>query len=240
MKVFLHILLAAVLLSSCQRFEAKVTGMTTSAEVASGKTDAGLSQSAPVTSDISIPITKLPQAEYLEWIRNHENGLFREEEIDDLTFSVFYKPVEYVVLHELMSSEISIDSFQNYYARYEGLQYFTLSIRSRHDEDILRHNLSNERQYYERIDYCSFRMQTDLQLVDGKDTLACRIFHYERTYQVAPYTNFVLAFEDKSSPSGSSEKDKTLIFHDQAFGKGIVKLKLKAKDLNKVPKLLIK
>lgn len=177
----------------------------------------------------------LPRDAYIQWIKDPDNGLSTHEQTGGLKFALFYKPLDYVVLQEMTSSAVGIDSFPALRRDYEGMQYFTLTISSADDADILKHGISNERSYYDRIDYCSFRMQSDIQLVDGTDTLACRIFHYERNFQVAPYTHFSLAFEDINKTGNVS--DKTLVFHDQAFGKGIVKLKIKANDLKKIPNL---
>lgn len=234
MKITLSFLFCVTLISSCQRYEARLQPAVASVE----RPESPGEEERPgaVTSFARESMIK---EEYLEWVRDPENGLYREEEIDGLTFSVFYKPLDYVILQELASSGVAIDSFASYKKQYEGLQYFTLTIKSSQDADLLKHAITSERNYYQRIDYCSFRMQNDLQLVQGSDTLACKLFHYERTYQVAPYTNFILAFEDNSTPNTSLVHDKTLVFHDQAFGRGIVKLKLKANDLNKVPKLVI-
>jgi hypothetical protein len=184
----------------------------------------------------SLPSLSLSKDDYISWIKDVNNGLYQREKIDELEFSVLYKPLPYVVLQELISSEAPLDSFNAYRQLYEGFQYFTFTIRSLESPDILKHGLTDAQEYTGRVDYFSFRMQPDLQLVDGTDTLACRIFHYERTYQVAPYTHFLIAFEN----SDNSNSDKTLVYHDQVFGKGIVKLKIKASALNKIPNLLLK
>lgn len=236
MRKTLAFLFSVLLLSSCHRNGANPEG---NAVLVSDYD--GLSSTAPPnTASVDINRTSLSKDEYIAWIRDTDNGLHQTEKIDDLTFSVFYKPLDYVVLQELASARTSIDSFQTFTEQYEGLQYFTLSIKSDRSQDILKHNIRNDQDYYNRIDYFSFRMQSDIQLIEGNDTLACRIFHYERTYQVAPYTNFVLAFEDtRYAGSFPARHDKTLVLHDQAFGKGIVKVKLKAKDINKIPQLVI-
>jgi hypothetical protein len=228
MKETLTFLLVAFVFACCHKTEHKTSAPEASAQFVrtSDQTESS-SQSAELS---------LTQHDYISWIKDVDNGLYHSEKIDGLEFSVLYKPLSYVVLQELISSEAPLDSFDTYRNLYEGFQYFTFTIRSLESADILKHDLTDAQEYAGRVDYFSFRMQPDLQLVDGTDTLACRIFHYERTYHVAPYTHFLIAFEN----SGNSNRDKTLVYHDQVFGKGIVKLKIKASALKKIPNLLLK
>lgn len=167
--------------------------------------------------------------ELVAYVNNAENGYLREKEIDNIKFSALYKPLDYIVACENMKSHAAA-------LQVEDLQYVDFRITVEDFEmEFLKYDLDSPRQYSERVDYCAFKMQKDLKLIDGKDTLPCLLFNFERAYDVVPYGHFQAAF-----PASHSQvlSNKTLLFQDRLFGKGLVKLTFKPNDLIKVPKLV--
>ena len=117
------------------------------------------------------------------------------------------------------------------------LQYFTLRIKSNRTDNLLKFDGAADGG--EKLDYFAFNMQNDLSLVAGKDTLACVLHHFERTYNIAPYCDFLIAFE-LPVKNNSQVEDKIFIFEDKLFKLGTIKLKIKKEDLHKVPTLIYK
>ena len=76
-------------------------------------------------------------------------------------------------------------------------------------------------------------MQKDISLLDGKDTVPCDLYHFERAYDVSPSATILLGF----TASKKTKNDKTLIIYDRTFNKGTVKFLFKASELNNKPKL---
>lgn len=162
------------------------------------------------------------------YVNATENGYMREKQIDNIRFSALYKPLDYIVACENMKDHPAA-------VQVEDLQYFDFRIAVQDfNMEFLKYDLASPQQYYQRVDYCAFKMQSDLKLVDGKDTLPCLLFNFERAYDVVPFGHFQAAFAASHSDLLSS---KTLIYHDRLFGKGLVKLTFKPGDLIKVPKL---
>jgi hypothetical protein len=176
---------------------------------------------------------KLSPAEYMAWVQNKENGLKVEKTIGEFTYSAQYKPLAYVALLELKSDTVSEAVLKQKMEEFSGLQYFTLQISADSQQELLKKNLTETNDYYGRIQYFSFDMQRDLKLIEGKDTLNCELFHFERVYGLAPYARFVLGF-----PKTNDQHDKTLFLDEKVFGSGKVYLTIQAKNNNQLPAVI--
>lgn len=177
----------------------------------------------------------LEPVEYVKWIENPENGLKVEKPIGDYQFTLLYKPLEYIVLKEAKQLEIKKSELKKGVEEISDFDYFTFQIGTvKNVEDVLKFGVNTNEEFQKRVDYFSFRMQNDLKLVDGKDTLQCSLFHFERTFGIAPYCTFVLGFEK----GGKELKNKTLIYNDEILGLGPVKLMIQAENLNNIPQLI--
>jgi hypothetical protein len=174
-------------------------------------------------------------AEYISWVRNPENGLLRKKTIDELSFSAQYKPCSYIACLESAKADISDTILRRKLSELEGMEYIDLKIELEGGQgELLKHDLHSAKQYDERITYFSFGMQKDIFLVAGADTIPCGLYHFERAYDVTPYSVFLLGFATRP---GSMKTDRTLVFHDNTFHKGIIKLNFSASDLSNIPKL---
>jgi hypothetical protein len=179
--------------------------------------------------------SELTPTEYVSWMRNPVNGLWKSKTIEDLEFSAQYKPYEYIACLEEKKSEMKDSIVKRKLSELEGMDYLDLRITIKEGQgELLKHKLSSVAEYNNRINYFSFKMQKDISLVVGKDTIPCSLFHFERAYDVAPYSQFVLGFSQNKKRELS---DMTLVIQDQIFHKGIIKLSFSESDLLKIPKL---
>jgi hypothetical protein len=173
---------------------------------------------------------KLVPAEFMAWVTNKENGLKVEKTIGEFTYTAQYKPLPYVALLDLQKENVSSTELNKKMEEYSGLQYFTLQISTESQQELLKKDLTETNEYYSRIQYFSFDMQKDLKLIDGKDTLNCELFHFERVFGLAPYARFVLGF-----PKTEHKEDKTLFLDEKIFGSGKIYLTIQAKNNNQLP-----
>lgn len=178
--------------------------------------------------------------EYMRWVEDKENGLKVEKKIGEMTYMAQYKPYDYLSVLELKNETIDDKRLKEKIKNYEGMQYFTFRITAEdQQQELLRKNIASDQEYYSRIEYFSFNMQKDFKLIDGKDTLDCELYHYERVYGLAPYATFVLGFpltkdEEKNN---RSHRDKTIGYTDHVFGSGNIYMTIKGEDLSRVPEL---
>lgn len=175
-------------------------------------------------------------AEYIQWVENSDHGLKVKKSIGSIDFILQYKPIDYVIVKQAGNGKADKNFMDNEKKQMEDMQYYTFSIAVTDVQaDILKYKLGKPEEFEERINYYSSQMQNDLLLIDGKDTLKCLLFHYERNYGLAPFSNFLLAFENIKTAERNC--DKTLIYDDAMLGSGQVKLTIKAEDIISIPNL---
>ena len=118
------------------------------------------------------------------------------------------------------------------------MQYYTMQYALvKSGEDILKTQLDNASDYYARTNYFSFNLQQDIYLVDGTDTMDCKLFNYVNAYGLSPKADFVMAF-DKSKHK--TQEDKIIVLQDKVYGGGIIKLKIEKESIQQIPELIQK
>ena len=179
-----------------------------------------------------------------EELEKAKENLSSEKKIDKFTFSAIYKPWDYIIAIE-NKGIISKAELEKKREEIFDLQYYTFKIKYNDDNvELLMAGLSSKDQYYGRIQYFSFEMQNDIKLIDGKDTLDCALFHFERTYGLASEATFSLGFpltkEEEAEKRDNPEimnKAKTLIYDDKALGIGRVYVTIEERKLNNIPEI---
>jgi hypothetical protein len=179
--------------------------------------------------------TEYSPLDYVTWVKSVDHGLYKEKTIDDLSFSAQFKPYEYIACLEERTPQMKESVLKKKKSELEDMVYIDLKIGIKNGEgELLKQDLTCAKEYSDRINYFSFQMQKDIYLVSNKDTIPCSLFHFERAYDVAPYSVFLLGF---SKTNKTEKSDMTLVFHDNTFHKGIIKISFIADDLVKIPKL---
>ena len=173
---------------------------------------------------------------YVDFITNPDNGLTVTKEIGNFLFSVIYKPLDFVAMINLEKDSVKYMNVNKERSEIAGMQYFTLKLEARDfNDELLKFNLNSDRQYEDRVNYFAFRMQQDIQLIEGKDTLNCELFHFERNYGAAPYASFILGFEN----TGDTNRiyDKTISLNEKVFGTGKVNITISKESIANIPQL---
>jgi hypothetical protein len=204
-----------------------------------GSTDEKQAASLMETITGSAPST-LPVNDYMNWVEDKNNGLLIEKNIGAITFSALYKPYSYLAVLELRKDSINEKKLKEKEKEYEGLQYFTFKIAANdQQQELLRVNAGSESDYYSRLEYFSFEMQHDFKLIEGRDTLDCALYHFERVYGLAPYATVVLGFPFAKGGQQKTYQNKTISYTDKIFGAGKVNMTFKGEKLNKIPELKV-
>ncbi len=171
--------------------------------------------------------------EYIRMFDEAGKGLMEEKTLGDLSFALHYKTPAYMALKENFESAASTAKLKELIHNYDGYEYYTLRIKVNQQagKDILTYNSGGAADYEERVKYFAFDMQHDLRLIAGTDTLPCSLFHFERNYGITDYANFLISFPQVKDP----KQDRTFIYEDKKLGAGMVKLSIKAEDINNLP-----
>lgn len=177
---------------------------------------------------------ELQPSDYVEWVNNPENGLRQTRSIDPLQVMALYKPLPYLVAQELRTNEMTAQAYDARATELEGMQYYTLQVAIKgRDADVTNYNVLDNQAQQERLAYLSFGMQQDIQLIQGSDTLPCKLFHFERSYDLAPHRTFVLAFD---RPEGSdATAERTLVVELAPFNTGPLKFHYSNETLSSLP-----
>lgn len=179
---------------------------------------------------------QLHPADYVKWVENEDNGLRKSKTMGDYTLTLQYKPIDYVVLLEEKTEDISSGVLKDRARQLDQMQYYNFRLQS----GIPGANVSDiamiDNDHATVVNYLTFGIQENIYLVDGNDTLSCKLFQYERTYDLAPYIDFVLAFDLPSNPTQVS--DKIFVLEDTQLGIGIVRFQIDKGSLSAIPQLI--
>lgn len=175
-------------------------------------------------------------SDYVQWVINPENDLRKIKKVADIKIDVQYKPIPFIITNELRTNTINKKVYKKRVEELEGAQYFTIkvSVDPEVATDITQYKVSNVEEHQNRLYYLSYQLQNDIKLIEGKDTLAPQLFHFERAYDLAPHRTFVMAFETKKK---NVNQDKVFLIDSPALETGPIKIKFKAEDLNNLPTL---
>lgn len=175
--------------------------------------------------------SQLDYKAYVQWVESDKSHLSAVKDLDDFEYTLIYKPLDYMVAKEYLNGAITKEQIDSRRKEYGKMQYYTLKIKAKSSNELLGANAGSEQEYYGRLEYFMSAMSSDLQLIDGKDTLPCLLYHYERNYGLAPYSSFVLGFDQGKTPA----EDKVMVYDDHVLGSGKVMIKIKAEDIKQVP-----
>lgn len=179
---------------------------------------------------------ELDRSELLHWVESEENLLTRKHKEKDIDYIATYCPVSYMIAKEFKANNIEESTFKQRSKDLEGFEYFKLRIqRNNSKEEVLLYNISNQQEYTDRIDYLSYGFEENVILVRNnfQDTLFPALFHFERTYGIVPYIDFVFSFKKDTA---CKDQRMQLVINDNVFGKGIFSYDFNRADLNNAPK----
>ncbi len=159
----------------------------------------------------------------------------KQKNIGDFEYTVKELSPDVMALQELKGVTNNASAYEEAKSHYTELLYFKLNVQNpKATGELLKYNLESSGQYTERIKYCSFEINRDIYITNGKDTVPCALHEFERTFNIQSGLNFMLGF-----PKISSAKGLTLVYHDQLFKQGLIKFSY-ANDSEKLPYLKIK
>jgi len=183
----------------------------------------------------------------MKYVKNEENGLKQIKEITGVEFALQYEPINFKLLKKVKNKSLSSEQYNNEINEMIGSQYFILRIKlTDSGEDLLKYEVANAEEYSERVQYFSFGIQNDFYLLEGADSLKCKLFHFERSYGISGNCTLLLGFDSNDELIKQKEsfkekviKDKILVYNDKVFGLGPIKYSIKKEDINNIPELII-
>ena len=179
--------------------------------------------------------TKLSPTDYFNEFNSFQSASYIESNHNGVTYKLQYRPVEFQALNALKGTgNVNADAIQTQIDSFADRQLYCLRIQvDSADEDILRHNLSDEGEYYHRLELLNNKFGVMTWGLSGQDTVHTGFHHFERTYKIRPFVQVLFSLNDKDG----NMPDK-LVFEDYIFNHGepIVFQNIRAYN-NRLPKL---
>lgn len=177
---------------------------------------------------------ELQPSDYVAWVDDPDHGFRQTRTIAPLEITALYKPVPYLIAMEERTNDLDPMLYDQRAEELQGLQYYTLKVAiNDHSADVTNYQVANNQAQQERLAYLSFGMQQDIQLIQGSDTLPCKLFHFERSYDLAPHRTFVLAFDQPEELDATTER--TLVVELAPFNTGPIKFNYSNTTLSSLP-----
>jgi len=147
---------------------------------------------------------KLESKEFIEWVRDYENGLHVRKTVSDFTLDLQYQPAAYLALVNSDSSFLQDQKIDRYIlkVRPEGV-----------NEDIIQYKAQSSDDIQKRIYYFSYLFQNDIYLLEGGRKIPCVLLHFEPS-DLSNDRTFVLGFE---KVEGGSSGGESLFVVDSPF-----------------------
>ena len=171
--------------------------------------------------------------EMMTYLKNPDNGYFQEKTINNVYYSLLYKPTDLMVQQELGNSDtLDVSKLRAHYNKY---MYFVLSM-SRNGQELLNSSTGSRAEFGAMVNQLAFDMDKKVHLyTQQKDTLMLLDYIYPRTYGMTPNTTMLFVFpKDKKY----LEKDElSFTIEDLGFYTGEVKFKVPINNIVSEPKL---
>jgi hypothetical protein len=171
--------------------------------------------------------------DYVHYVENENNALMNKKEIQGLNFQLQYCTTEYLLLKEYKTDHIAEKVIEERKKQNDSLVFFKLRISAKGESDVMNYNIHATDDYYARVQYLSYGFEENIALLNGNDTIFPAVFHFERTYGVAPFADFIMAFNTYIKEDDQFQ----VLIDDKAFDTGILKFTYNNKDIHSIPKL---
>ncbi len=186
---------------------------------------------------INFKTQSLTPLEYVKWVKSSESGLVKVKTINDLKFSMYHLPTAYMICNDAKDEKLTQQKVVSLALQYQDYEYYMLRIEApQFNQEFVKYQVSSPTEYEKRIEYYAFSMQHDIVLETENMTIPCEIFHFERIYNIAPYSTFLLGFPKELM---EDTKERTLVFNEKVFNKGIVKFRWLSTELDNIPQIAI-
>ena len=179
-----------------------------------------------------VPQKKLKPSEFVKWVKS--SHLKKTKSIQEIEYSLNYLPTEYLVFNELKTNKVSSTQLESVSESYNDMEYYELRLRVPTGLEVAKYKLGSS-SYEDRIKYLSFELQNDIKaVIETSEEVKCVLSHFERTYNVSPYTTILLGFPKDNL---AEAKERTIVLEDKIFGNGIIKFHWTKEQINNIPKV---
>ncbi len=178
---------------------------------------------------------ELNPIDYYNWFKSKDN-LVVSEQTDDFKFTIELKSPEFMaLLSSQVNNQIDEELYKKNLQNYEGQSIFFVKISARDSStEMLKYKISDDKDYYHRIEYLSTTIKNDFLLVNNSDSLNCSMHIYERNYALTPFEQVILVFDNKLQNNSID-----LIYNGELNNNIPINFKFTRSNIKSIPKLNI-
>lgn len=151
-----------------------------------------------------------------------DNSAIQTKTFGDLTVAIKYCSPYELAQKQMDDSEGDTDySYSELVDEYAKSSDFVLRIENNNGGPIMKSLGNDASKYQELVQYFSFGIQNDLELIAGKDTLDCAFIHFERNYDLAPFAYIKFGFNtDRLFTQANDLEEWSVRFNAERLGVG--------------------
>ena len=175
-------------------------------------------------------------SEYIAFTQDENNGLIKKQKIGGFIFTAQLLPKTLIALGEQQNALNNFDyeKYTNDMSNQDGV----VQIKIKMESDVsnipfLKRNSSSQKEYQNRINHLNQKINNDLKLYHGQDTLSCKYTVYERMYNMTNYNTILSVFENIEP----AQKDLKLEINGRFLNLGLLNFTFSGNDIKRIPRL---
>lgn len=180
-------------------------------------------------------------AEYSKWLNNPDNGLVVVRRVNGLKLSVKYLPADFLKYKDMQGDEAEQKELKEMNDKYKNTLTFLMTVGPDEEKgntaDIMMSDISNYKEYAERLLTMNFELDRNITLRAGNIELKPVLSALENTYGLSKNRSVVLAFaptdEEKAAIDNASVIDFS--YSDELFAMGILHFEFSENKLHRLP-----
>jgi hypothetical protein len=174
------------------------------------------------------------RTELVGYLRDKENGLVQEQQINATKVSLSYHPTSLMVSREIGDernpSKAVIDSIEKKYSK----NYYFLAKFSINGKEAIR-QLGDFARYSDMVQVLSFQMHRFVNVTTPqRDTLPLADYFFDQTYGMSDGNTLLLCFDKEKL---KNRKELEINIAECGMGTGNLKFLFNREDLDAVPKM---
>ncbi|MBO6517285.1 MAG: hypothetical protein JJ975_12110 [Bacteroidia bacterium] len=173
--------------------------------------------------------------EYFNHFNSFQSESYIEKSENGVRYKLQYRPKDFQAINALKGSGlIDRETVDNQMDSFADAQLYCLRIEvDSSGEDILKHNLTDQADYFRRLELLNNAFPRMTWGMSGRDTIYTGFHHFERTYKLRPFVQVLFSLN-----GNESQNPDEIVFEDYIFNNGT---EIKFEELNqyhnRLPKL---
>jgi len=173
----------------------------------------------------------LSPIEYKKWVEDENNGLKQELVVDSIIFLLQYTPVDYLVVNEKKSEEITATELHTMREKRKALVCFKLTILNPDRTGYF--SQASEKSFGA---YHLFSIENDFKLTCNADTIDCLMYQYENHGGISPDC-MLIGFSNKNIDINNGFD---VVYVDKIMHIGNVVFSYNKETIKSIPNLITK